>query len=187
MQEKHTNASPDTGPLRGSVQRARGEVPVPGAEQLMPSVFAHHLISTSGSLPAAGLFGEKGWTQPCHHGAIFIHEQKISELERTSAGKRCHIPLISGNSSSPDSGATSSSDAPFILPSCCTLLKKQKNITKGTKVPLYSFIVGFGFVLFFGVCLFVCFFFSTGINHLQLQLQISDSQFLIYQNIRSST
>lgn len=121
----------------------------PGAEQLMPSGFAHHLISTSRSLPAAGLCGEKGWTQPCHHGAIFIHEQKISELEKNFSWQKVSHPFdFRKHSSSPDSGATSSSDAPFILPNCCMLLKMQKKITKDTKIPLYSFIVGFGFVLF---------------------------------------
>lgn len=127
MQEKHNKWQVLT---RGScVVLSRGKEEkshCPGTEQLIPSVFAHHLINTSRFLPGAAVF--QGWTQPCHHRAIFIHKQKISELERISTGKRYCIPLISGNthSSSPDSGATSIRDAGFIPQNCCTLLKMQK-------------------------------------------------------------
>lgn len=93
--ETQQMASPDTRRWRGSVQRGQEEKSHwPGAEQLIASVFAHHLINTGRFLPGAVLF--QGWTKPCHHGAIFIHKQEISELETTAAGKRYHIPLISG-------------------------------------------------------------------------------------------
>lgn len=69
--ETQQMASPDTRRLRGSVQRGQEEKShCPGAEQLIPSVFAHHLINTSRFLPGdvSGLERRAGC---CHHSAIF--------------------------------------------------------------------------------------------------------------------
>lgn len=40
-----------------------------GTKQQIPSMFAHHLINASGSVPGVVLF--QGWMQPSHHSACY--------------------------------------------------------------------------------------------------------------------